>query len=92
LGYKATGQSAGQAVLNILTTLREVADNAQVILWQQFTARTKHKVSVLIYLSILRCMHLRDSAVSFCVAKRCLQATYPGSLQQGMWQMPVQAA
>ncbi|KAA6425859.1 hypothetical protein WJX79_009043 [Trebouxia sp. C0005] len=29
LGYKATGQSAGQAVLKILSMLREVADNAQ---------------------------------------------------------------
>jgi len=30
LEYKAAGQSAGRAVLNILSTLREVADSAQV--------------------------------------------------------------
>ena len=53
LGYKATGQSAGQAVLKILTTLREVADNAQVRLWQHFTARTKHEVGVPAYPSTL---------------------------------------
>ena len=30
LDYKAAGQSIGQAVLNIMSTLREVADSAQV--------------------------------------------------------------
>ena len=30
LDYKASGQTASQAVLNILSTLREVADSAQV--------------------------------------------------------------
>lgn len=32
LDYKASGMSASQAVLRVLTTLKEVADNAQVSL------------------------------------------------------------
>ncbi len=44
LGYKATGQSAGQAVLDILSTLRELADNAQVGLWEHVTKRRSMKL------------------------------------------------
>lgn len=33
LDYKAAGMSAAQAVLKILTTLKEVADSAQVTGW-----------------------------------------------------------
>ncbi len=38
------GQSAGQAVLKILSTLREVADNAQVGLWEHVTERRSMKL------------------------------------------------
>ena len=39
LEYKAAGMSAGQAVLKILTTLREVADSAQVKLFASGSKR-----------------------------------------------------
>ena len=88
LGYKAMGQSAGQAVLSILTTLREVADNAQVSLWEHVSERRSMKLVcqfVLQFYGACICMTLQCWLVWLSGVPR---VHFQGGLQQGMWQMP----